>query len=289
MTGGRPAGGVRCCGSLDVLPCRSKGIPGGSYSTPDWFTHSAPWGPRHPRVTARAIHRPSGGESLDIACGVGVGVRLVPAHRTGEQPSAPRPGHRVPVAARRARLRGGLRRHKQQLRPEQWRLIDQLATPLARGIVQDGPIESSLGPRVSPRLLMVPLALAVMPFTRRSSIPTQPWRLARSVVSLWVKSARRRVCRARSRAISAMVRRIRPEYLPRLYRLAQRNRRARRRSRPRRRRRSPSVRVEGIRRGAESVETYAEQATPLRQRDVPHRPAGVSPPSKPLSLPGGWV
>ena len=139
MTRGRPAGGVRCCGSLDVLLCRSKGIPGGSYSTPDWFTHSAPWGPRHPRVTARAIHRPSGGESLDIACGVGVGVRLVPAHRTGEQPSAPRPGHRVPVAARRARLRGGLRRHKQQLRPEQWRLIDQLATPLARGIVQDGP------------------------------------------------------------------------------------------------------------------------------------------------------
>jgi hypothetical protein len=44
-------------------------------------------------------------------------------------------------------------------------------------------------------------------FTRRSSIPTQPWLLARSVVSLWVKSNRRRACRALSAAIWAIVRR----------------------------------------------------------------------------------
>jgi hypothetical protein len=58
---------------------------------------------------------------------------------------------------------------------------------------------------------MVPLAEPVMFFTRRSSIPTQPWLLARSVVSLWVKSSRLRACRALSRAISAMVRRSLPE------------------------------------------------------------------------------
>src|SRR6266545_1207189 len=53
----------------------------------------------------------------------------------------------------------------------------------------------------------VPLALLVRFFTRRSSIPTQPWLLARSVVSLWVKSSRLRVCRALSAAIWVMVRR----------------------------------------------------------------------------------
>jgi hypothetical protein len=53
---------------------------------------------------------------------------------------------------------------------------------------------------------MVPLAEWVMLLTRRSSIPTQPWLLARSVVSLWVKSSRLRACRALGLAISAMVR-----------------------------------------------------------------------------------
>src|SRR6266511_2419725 len=58
-----------------------------------------------------------------------------------------------------------------------------------------------------PGLAVVPLADLVMRFTRRSSMATQPWLLVRSVVSLWVKSCRRRACRARSLAISAMVRR----------------------------------------------------------------------------------
>ena len=47
----------------------------------------------------------------------------------------------------------------------------------------------------------VPLADLVMAFARRPSTATQPWFLARSVVSLWVKSCRRRACRARSLAI----------------------------------------------------------------------------------------
>jgi hypothetical protein len=50
----------------------------------------------------------------------------------------------------------------------------------------------------------VPVARLVMFFTRRSSIPTQPWRLARSVVSLWVKSSRLRVCRAPSAAVAGV-------------------------------------------------------------------------------------
>jgi hypothetical protein len=45
--------------------------------------------------------------------------------------------------------------------------------------------------------------------TRKSSIPTQPWLLARSVVSLCVKSSRLRACRALSPAIRVMVRRSR--------------------------------------------------------------------------------
>src|SRR6266542_4247258 len=51
-----------------------------------------------------------------------------------------------------------------------------------------------------PGLAVVPLADLVMRFTRRSSMATQPWLLVRSVVSLWVKSCRRRACRARSLA-----------------------------------------------------------------------------------------
>jgi hypothetical protein len=84
-------------------------------------------------------------------------------------------------------------------------------------------------PRFSPAFALtlrpgasaVPLALAVMRFTCKSSIATQPWLLARSVVSLWVKSARRRACRARTFAISVMVRRSRLEYRPSLCCLAQ--------------------------------------------------------------------
>ena len=53
---------------------------------------------------------------------------------------------------------------------------------------------------------LVPLADLVMPFTRRSSTATQPWFLARSVVSLLMKSCRRRACRARSLEIWLMVR-----------------------------------------------------------------------------------
>src|SRR6266508_3614635 len=93
-----------------------------------------------------------------------------------------------------------------------------------------------------PGLAVVPLADLVMRFTRRSSMATQPWLLVRSVVSLWVKSCRRRACRARSLAISAMVRRSRLEYRPPLWRLAHLTCRALRRSRPSRRRCSPSVR-----------------------------------------------
>jgi hypothetical protein len=52
----------------------------------------------------------------------------------------------------------------------------------------------------------LPLADLVMAFTRRSSTATQPWFLARSVVSLWMKSCRRRACRALSLAIWLTVR-----------------------------------------------------------------------------------
>jgi hypothetical protein len=101
-----------------------------------------------------------------------------------------------------------------------------------------------------------------MPFTPRSSMATQPWLLARSVVSLWVKSCRRRACRARSLAISAMVRRGRLEYRPPLWHLAHRTCRALRRSRPSRRRCSPGVSDGRIRRGSDSSDTNAEHATP---------------------------
>jgi hypothetical protein len=57
-----------------------------------------------------------------------------------------------------------------------------------------------------PGSTLVPFADLVMPFTRKSSTATQPWFLARSVVSLWMKSCRRRACRARSLAIWLMVR-----------------------------------------------------------------------------------
>ena len=123
---------------------------------------------------------------------------------------------------------------------------------------------------------MVPLALAVMATTRKSSIPTQPWRLATSVVNLWVKSARRRACRARSLAISLMLRRSRFEYRPALCRFAQRSWRALRRSRLSRRRHSPAERVDDMRRGVDSSETNAEQATP---KSTPH-------PGNPLATAG---
>ncbi len=120
------------------------------------------------------------------------------------------------------------------------------------------------------------LALAVMATTRKSSIPTQPWRLATSVVNLWVKSARRRACRARSLAISLMLRRSRFEYRPALCRFAQRSWRALRRSRLSRRRHSPAERVDDMRRGVDSSETNAEQATP---KSTPH-------PGNPLATAG---
>src|SRR6266511_2914042 len=113
-----------------------------------------------------------------------------------------------------------------------------------------------------PGLAVVPLADLVMRFTRRSSMATQPWLLVRSVVSLWVKSCRRRACRARSLAISAMVRHSRLEYRPPLWRLAHLTCRALRRSRPSRRRCSPSVRDGAISRGSGSSDTNAEHATP---------------------------
>jgi hypothetical protein len=51
-------------------------------------------------------------------------------------------------------------------------------------------------------------------FTLKSSVPTYPWFLARSVVSLWVKSRRLRAWRALSPATSAMVFLSLFEYLP---------------------------------------------------------------------------
>ena len=127
-----------------------------------------------------------------------------------------------------------------------------------------------------PGTSMVPLALAVMATTRKSSIATQPWRLATSVVNLWVKSARRRACRARSLAISLMLRRSRFEYRPALCRFAQRSWRALRRSRLSRRRHSPAERVDDMQRGVGSSETNAEQATP---KSTPH-------PGNPLATAG---
>src|SRR6266540_2624174 len=127
-----------------------------------------------------------------------------------------------------------------------------------------------------PGLAVVPLADLVMRFTRRSSMATQPWLLVRSVVSLWVKSCRRRACRARSLAISAMVRRSRLEYRPPLWRLAHLTCRALRRSRPSRRRCSPSVRDGAIRRGSGSSDTNAEHATP-KSTPQPGSPFGGGP------------
>jgi hypothetical protein len=121
----------------------------------------------------------------------------------------------------------------------------------------------------------VPLALLIMPFTRSSSIPIQPWLLARSVVSLWVKSSRLRACRALSAAICARVRRSLGEYRPRLCRLAQRSWRALRRSSPTSRRCSPAVSVSGSSRGEVSSETQAEHATP-KSSPHPGRPLGAT-------------
>jgi len=160
-----------------------------------------------PGVTARAVDRPSGGNSFDVACGVVIGVGLVAADGAGKQAPAARPRLGIAVPARRAPLGGAGRRNQPQLRPELGRLVGKLPAPLVRAVVKDAAVQPCLGPYASAGSQGGALALLVMPFTRRSSIPTQPWLLARSVVSLWVKSSRLRACRALRRAIWAMVRR----------------------------------------------------------------------------------
>src|SRR5579875_200386 len=128
-----------------------------------------------------------------------------------------------------------------------------------------------------PGASFVPLALAVMFFTSRSSRPTKPWFLVRSVVSVWVKSSRRRAWRASSFALSLMVLLSRFEYLPWLWRFAYASCRAFLRCRPRSLLASPGVSEGGMSRGVSSSETKAEHATPKStpQPGLPFQGAGV--------------
>ncbi len=73
------------------------------------------------------------------------------------------------------------------------RLVHYRGCPLFKAALAATPLPGSC---------LVPLAEAVMFFTAKSSMPTSPWFLVRSVVSLWVKSWRLLVASDRSAAIS---------------------------------------------------------------------------------------
>ncbi len=102
-----------------------------------------------PGVTARAVDRPSGGNSFDVACGVVIGVGLVAADGAGKHPPAARPRLGIAVPARRAPLGGAGRRNQPQLRPELGRLVGKLPAPLVRAVVKDAAVQPCLGPYAS--------------------------------------------------------------------------------------------------------------------------------------------
>lgn len=140
-------------------------------------------------------------------------VVSVPTPCAGESIAVdPRCG--VPRVAGTTRLRGPGRSHQHELESVGQAFIGQLPTPLCRNIVENGTVETSLLRTCTPGSACVPLALRVTCCTRRSSMATRPWLLARSVVSLCVKSARRRACLAFSSAMARSVRRSRLLYLP---------------------------------------------------------------------------
>ena len=88
------------------------------------------------------------GPALDVQGGILVRVLLMAARGAGELPAAAGTARLVRHAAGRARLRGERRGYHPHLAPEQGSRVLQLTAALARGVVQDAPVQPGFRPDI---------------------------------------------------------------------------------------------------------------------------------------------